>query len=292
MDIIEFINGLTPEEIEEGNRKQMEVNQKVFTEFKAAYDKGYCSLCSNALNHFDENDPCFHWFLYPDGIKKKHFEVYLNKPISFFRFDSYIRWVANLEAPFKNINDLKGEMNPAKITEYTIRYKNIEWSVNIGKTDRHGHPNSKNAEFPHFHIQMTVNGNVFLKFNDFHIPFSKEDIDMFRLIEEKSDKVVWRNTFGEGMSILEDVSILETLDSLMKSTDNNENATFNTSTQFQMPEGKTISGEMLEQIFKESKSTKIPIRHLIKKYYPDVISKTEIRPGNGVPEMKKRNKRS
>jgi hypothetical protein len=214
----------------------------------------------------------------------------LSKPIGFFRFDSYIRWMANLQAPFKNINDLKEEMKRAKVTEYTVRYKNIEWSINIGKTDRQGHLDSLNANFPHFHLQMIVDGQPFLKFNDYHIPLSKEDIATFRMIEE-SDKVVWRNTFGEGMSILEDETILEKLESLMKRTDDFENATFNTSTLIEMPEGKTMSGEMLGKIFEESKKTGTPVRHLIKKYYPEAKAITEIRPGDGVPTMKKRNKR-
>lgn len=291
MDIIDFLNSLTPEQIEEGNRRQLEENIRVLNEFKAAYKKGNCSLCYNSLNHFDERQPCFHWFLYPSGIKKKHFEKYLSYPIGFFRFDAYIRWMANLEAPFKNINDLKEEMNPAKVTEYTVKFKNIEWSINIGKTDRQGHKDSKNANFPHFHLQMTVDGRPFLNFNDFHIPLSKEDIATFRMIEEASDKVIWKNTFGEGMSILEDETMLETLDSSMRRTDDIENATFNTSTLIEFPEGKTLSGEMLGQLIEESKKTGTPLRQLIKMHFPDSKSITEIRPGDGVPAMKKRNKR-
>lgn len=290
MDIIEFINGLTPEQIEKSNKRQIEENIRVYNEFKAAYEIGNCSLCSHPLNHFDESHPCFHWFLRPDGIRKKHFDTYLRNPIGFFRFDSYIRWMANLQAPFKNINDLKAEMNTAKVAEYTVKYKNIEWSINIGKTDKQGHPDSLNANFPHFHLQMTIDGQQFIKFNDYHIPLSKEDVATFRMIEE-SDKVAWQNTFGEGMSILEDETLLEKLESTMKTTDDFENATFDTSTIIEMPEGKTISGEILGKIFEESKKTGSPIRHLIKKYYPDANTITEIRPGEGVPTIKKRTKR-
>ena len=291
MDIKDFINSLTPEQIEEGNNKQLEENRRVYEEFKAAYNKGICSLCSQPIDYFDENTPCYHWFLKPKGIKKKHFEKYLSYPIGFFRFDSYIRWIANLETPFKNINDLKEEMNPAKITEYTVRYKNIEWSVNIGKTDRQGHDNSKNANFPHFHLQMVVDGFVFLKFNDFHIPLSEEDIFNFRLIEEAPDKVLWANTFGAGMSISEDKELLEQLDSLMYRTDDWDNAPFHTSSLIQMPEGESMSEEMLNKIYKESKETGIPVRHLIKKYFPQATIVSEIRPGDGVPKISARNKR-
>lgn len=291
MNIKDFFNSLTPEQIEEGNRKQLEENQRVYNEFKAAYEKGHCSLCKKGLNFFDPEHPCFHWFLKPEGIRKKHFKKYLADPIGFFRFDSYIRWVANLEEPFKNINDLKDEMNPAKVTEYTVKYKNIEWSINIGQTDIEGHTNSKNADFPHFHIQMKVDDDVFLRFNDFHIPLSEEDIFTFTALKEASDKVVWKNSFGEGMSILEDEEVLEKLDELMKRTDDVDNATFNTGTMIQMPEGESMSGEMLDKIFKESKETGTPVRHLIKKYYPKAGIVTEIKPGDGVPQISKRNKR-
>jgi ssDNA-binding Zn-finger/Zn-ribbon topoisomerase 1 len=291
MDIREFFNSLTPEQIEEGNKKQLEENQRVYNEFKAAYKKGICSLCGKPMNSFEEDKPCFHWFLKPDGIKKKHFKKYLSTPIGFFRFDSYIRWIANIEEPFKNINDLQSEKNPAKVSEYTVKYNDIEWSINIGQKDRHGHLNSKNANFPHFHLQMKAGNNVFLRFNDFHIPLSDEDIFTFRAIEEASDKVVWRNTFGEGISILENEESIEQLDKLMKRTDDIKNATFNTSSMIELPEGVTISDEMLNKMIEESKESEIPLRHIVKKYYPESNIITEIRPGDGVPKISKRKKR-
>lgn len=291
MDIRKFVESLTPEEIEEGNKQQLEENQRVYQKFKAAYLKGNCSLCNQSLNSFEESSPCFHWFLKPKGIKKRHFEKYLAQPIGFFQFDSYIRWIANLEVPLKNINDLKDEMNPAKITEYTVRYKNIEWSINIGKTDRQGHISSKNADFPHFHLQMTIDNFPFIKFNDFHIPLSDQDVFMLRLIEEVPDKILLKNTYGAGMSILEDKEFLEEVDGLMKRTDDWDNAPFHTSTLVQMPEGETMSEETLENIFKESKETGTPVRHLVKSYYPEASIITEIRPGDGVPKISTRNKR-
>ncbi|MBA9079830.1 MULTISPECIES: hypothetical protein [Rufibacter] len=91
MDIKDFINSLTPEEIEERNNKQLEENQRVYEEFKAAYTKGIYSLDSQPIDSFKLNAPCYHWFLRPKGIKKKHFKKYLPYPIGFFRFNSYIQ---------------------------------------------------------------------------------------------------------------------------------------------------------------------------------------------------------
>lgn len=291
MNIREFYDSLTPEQIEDGNRRQLEESKQVYEKFTSAYKRGTCSLCGLSLTEFISSKPCFHWFLRPHGIKKKHFQKYLSTPIGFFRFDSYLRWIANLECPYKNINDLKCEMNPAKVVEYTIRYKKIDWSVSIGKTDRHGHPDTKNAKHPHFHIQMKVDNNVFIKFNDFHIPFSDDDIFTLRSMEEAPDKVVWRNTFGAGMSILEDDGTLKKLDKLMLRTEDTENATFNAGTLIKMPKGETMDGETISKALKESKETGIPVRHILKKYFPQASFMTEITPGDGVPGISKRTAR-
>ena len=138
---------------------------------------------------------------------------------------------------------------------------------------------------------MQINDQPFIGFNDFHIPFSKEDLFNFELLENAKDLIEFRNDFGEGISMIEDPDILKEIDNNMKLSSDEEKAAFHTRTFFKMPEGKTMSGEILEKVFQESKETKIPSRHLIKKYYPDVQIITEIFPGKGVPEMKKRNKR-
>ncbi len=291
MDIKKYFDSLTHEQIEEGNNRQLQQNKLVHKEFSEAYKKGYCSLCKHPLVDFVSSKPCYHWFLRPHGIKKKHFAKYLSTQIGFFRFDSYMRWVANLDAPFRNINDLKSEMNPAKVVEYTIRYKNIEWTINMGKTDRIGHADTQNASFPHFHLQIKVDDNVFIRFNDFHIPLSNEDIFSFRAFEEAPEKVVWRNSFGEGMSIIEDEESLVELEKLMRQTDDVEMGTFDTSTLVQMPEGEQMDGEELWKIFEESKRTGIPARHLLQKHYPQATITTEIGPGQCVPEMSKRTTR-
>jgi hypothetical protein len=76
------------------------------------------------MNSFDEGRPCFHWFTYPTGIRKKHFENYLKYPIGFFQLDSYFRWLANTEKPIANINDLKDETSSTSYLETTFKYKN------------------------------------------------------------------------------------------------------------------------------------------------------------------------
>lgn len=291
MDIREFLNNIPPEEIEKINKEQIAQNEAFYKDFKEAYKKNCCSLCGNRIDYFNKNEKCFHWFLYPTGIRKKDFADYLKQPIGYFKLESYLRWIASMETPLKNINDLSDEVSESKIKEITIRHKNIEWSLNFGSSDKAGHLDSKNANFPHFHLQMLINEQPFIGFNDFHIPFSKEDLFNLELLEKAKDLIKFRNDYGEGMSMIEEQDILLELENNMKISSDEENATFHTRTIFQLPDGKTMSGEILEKVFQESKETKIPARHLIKKYYPDVQIITEICPGKGVPEMKKRSRR-
>ena len=293
MKLRHFFDSLTPGQIEDANRIQLQENSLVYNEFKIAHINGMCSLCNESLNKFVSYKPCFHWFLRPNGIKKKHFNKYLSTPIGYFRFECYLRWMANLDKPLRNINDLKSEMSQGKEIEYTIKYKNIEWSVSIGKSDRLGHINSQNAYFPHFHIQMIHNHQPFIRFNDYHIPLSDEDIFMFQVIEEASDKIdLRRDLYGQGMSIIEDKEMLEKLDRLMTRTDNAEKGTFDITTIFKMPEGETIDVMLLNNIEKESKESGIPIRHLLNQKFPMASILTEIRPGKGVPEISKRSTRN
>jgi hypothetical protein len=44
----------------------------------------------------------------------------------------------------------------------------------------------------------------------------------------------------------------------------------------------------LSKAFKESKETGIPVRHILKKSFPQASFMTEITPGDSVPEISKR----
>ena len=122
-----FLESIPQEEIEKHHLLQAETNEKMFQEFKEALAKNMCFLCNGKIDDFDESNTCLHWFTYPKGIRKKHFENYLEKPLSFYRLDSYLRWLANTENPIVNINDLKDETSKTSFIETTIKYKNIEW---------------------------------------------------------------------------------------------------------------------------------------------------------------------
>ncbi|MCG9792666.1 hypothetical protein [Flavobacterium algicola] len=77
----------------------------------------------------------------------------------------------------------------------------------------------------------------------------------------------------------------------MKVSKDENAAPFHTTSMIQMPEGNTISREMLEKIFAESNETKTLIRHLVPKYFSEAKIVTAVSPEKSVPEMKKRTKR-
>src|ERR1017187_5621749 len=165
-DLRKFIESIPKGEIERQNHLQDERNKHVHNEFITALKTNKCFLCGKQMDTFDELKPCFHWFTYPTGIRKKHFEKYLDKPLCFFQLESYFRWLANTENPIGNINDLKDETSKTSYLEITIKYKNIEWAFSIGHTDKEGHTNSQVGYIPHYHLQMKVDNRIFLKFND------------------------------------------------------------------------------------------------------------------------------
>lgn len=289
-ELKDFINSLTPEQIEEGNRKREAENKAMFFEFSDAFSKGCCFLCGMKLDYVNPSETCFHWFLKPSAIKKKYFIEYLSEDIGFFKLESYFRWIATIEKPFSNINDLKCETSESKLLETTIKYKNIEWTLTYGKSDLEGHKDSKNANFPHFHLQMLFDGLPFIKFNDFHIPFSKDDLISIEMLKE--EKVLFRNSQAPGMSdILEDSELLEKIDKHLTVSENEEDASLNFSTMIQMPKGKTMSGDEIAEIIEKSQRTKKPVRHLMKEHFPDAIIQSSVTPADSVPEKKKRNKR-
>mgnify|MGYP003604911664 CR=1 FL=1 len=287
-DLRKYFEDLSPEYIEKKNRQQEEENKQVYEDFISNLKIGKCFLCGMNMNSFKTSAPCFHWFTYPKGIRKKHFETYLTKPLGFFQLDSYFRWLANSETFLTNINDLKDETSKTSYLESTFKYKNIEWAFSIGKTDLEGHQSARVGAEPHYHIQMKVNNLIFLKFNDFHIPFNDNDLFMIEFQNQMGDKLIKHDSYSAGISVLEDEELMEELDNIMVRSDNESTAPFNRQSIIMAPEGEAISGEIIQQALAESHRTKQPISKVIQKLMKNVKVITQIIPGEGVPEMTKR----
>ena len=176
-----------------------------------------------------------------------------------------------------------------RIFEITIKYKSIEWSFSCSPSDYKGHSSSRFANFPHYHFQMKINDKVFIKFADFHPPLSDEDLFFFEAHKAYPKKVKTEYLFGEGMDFVLSKDNIEKIFNNMKTSNNEETATFNVQTIVEPPNGKTFSGNEISELMKESKKTGVPLSKLFRKLHGKMTS--FVSPGKGVPEIKKRKRR-
>src|SRR5690606_8057584 len=160
-----FLESIPPKTILEKNKQIIDDQIAEHDLFKESLNKNICYLCKRKMNEFNKFSPYFHWFIYPNCIKKIHFKNYLNNPIYFniFNLDAYFRWIANSSKALGNINDLSSDISQTSYIETTYKYKNIQWAFSIGYSDLEGHQRSKFGSNPHYHIEMKINDNVFIK---------------------------------------------------------------------------------------------------------------------------------
>jgi len=244
------------------------------------------------MNSLNTLKPCLHWFTYPPGIRKKHFEKYFKKPLSFYRLDSYFRWLANTEKLIVNINDLKEDTSKTSYIETTIKYKNIEWAFSIGHTDKDGHPNKQYGSEPHYHFQMKVDNRMFIRFSDFHIKFTDDDLFYMELLEQAGDEIKHVHTFGEGIGLIEDEDNLKLLYEKMVVAEDESSAPYRRQTIVTSSIGKPIKGELIGKAIEESKRTKEPVGKILERLLSEANSEakvvTVITPSENVPNMTKR----
>lgn len=281
--IIKWARTLTPEEIDEGNRKSREASEKEYEEFKAAFEKDMCYICGKPLKTMSSEYPCIHWLLRRGKFRKKDFK-HIIKNFNYLRINSYLRWVANQEKFMRNINDLKDEKDPSKLIETTIKYKHIEWSFSCSNEDYKGHEGTQ-ANYPHYHFQMRINNQRFINFSDFHIPFSEEDIFGLTMIHD----VGAIESYGPGGIGLELGFSLEPEDIIRHSsvTEKEEEAVYNISTMAQFKD--RITGEEIQSLFEESKRTGKTMPQLFSEYGAEVQS--IISPHESLPKISKRSGR-
>jgi hypothetical protein len=282
--IKEWFKKLTPEVIQEGNRIEQEISEKDYTAFKTAFETGICHICGLPFKTISTERPCVHWLIRECKFRKKDFSLIYEK-FDYFRINAFLRWVANKEKFMRNINNLKEEKDPSKLIETTIKYKHIDWSFSCSLEDYKGHI-GKQSNFPHYHFQMRINGQQFINFSDYHIPFTEEDLFKLTLIHELG-AIESYGTGGagldEGFNIDPEYIVKHT-----KVSENEVDGIYHFSTMAKFRDG--ISGDKIYQLFEESKKTGRTITQLLIEHGGDVTS--IISPHDSLLEISKRSGRS
>ena len=279
---------LSKKELMRINEKEMADAKRDFENFKIALEKGQCCFCTDSMESFHEDKPCFHWLLRPEGCKKVHIGQLLEQSrIGFFRITSFLRWLANTEIIGANINNLTDEISSSKKIELTIKYKNFEWSFSCSPSDFEGHNGRIQGTLPHYHFAMKIEGQGFIRFGDFHALFTNEDLFNFKAIEVGVMK--WQEIYGASSQDLMDIFEPEKLLDTMVSVAEPEKSAFHLQTMITAEPGKTISGELLIEMLQEGKDRGLPIARIAKER--ELKAQTIISPGEGIPKMFKRKSR-
>jgi hypothetical protein len=204
---------------------------------------------------------------------------------------AFLRSIANEEAFARNINDLRDE-GTGKLVELTIRYQGYEWSFSCGENDLLGHTSShEDSRQPHFHFQMRVNRQAFIRFNNFHVQLSHADIALLEAMRIAPNLVKPTFSGGPGM---EELLKKETLEKLVMSgvsiPDKEAEAPIRLSSIMMAKPGTTISGDKLADLIQEAKEKRVTVTSLLPKLQ-SVSIQTIVTPGPGVVEQTPRSGR-
>jgi hypothetical protein len=278
----QIFESMSLEGIEEINKKNDEEHQRQATEFKAGYEKGICYLCGKPFKTISKDNPCLHWLLRQCKFRKKDFAKIYSK-YGYGNIAAFIRWCANQERLQSSINDLKEEKSVRKVLSYTVKWKNIEWTFDCSKNDFSGHEGTS-INYPHYHFQMRIDGKQFINFNDFHVPFTDEDVFVLKNSIEQGD---WfKQNFGAiGSGMQEAVSLDPELALEHMSNAEEEDATYHLSTMIEAID-KPIPGELIDEIRQESIDTGKSMTLIAKEKLKDIaVVKTVISPADSIPDI-------
>lgn len=286
--IAEKLAALSPDDLDRISQENVDRTLEEHEEFKASFAIGHCYICDHTTTSFSKKRPCLHWFLKPKGFKKNDV-LAVAELFGFFQIQTYLRWVANTKGFAKHINDFPEENSGTKIIELTIRYQNLEWSFSCGESDYQGHQTSQHAKYPHYHLQMHVDQRPLIKFSDFHIPFSENDILSIETKRKLPHLVQHKFPGGEGMSEVLNDQTLEALVADSQSTNSEDDAALHLDTIVMADEGTTISGDDLYNIFQEAKAKGVTVASLMHKLpINNASTRVFVTPGPGVVEQAQR----
>jgi hypothetical protein len=288
--LAELITSAPTEAREKFHQRQQAAVDAEHQAFKRAYDQRNCYLCGDPLTSFDEGKPCAHWLLNPEGFRKKRHFALVTEKYGFHQLQSFLRWLAAQDGGPKNINDLPEE-GTDKLREVTIRYKDLEWSFSCARNDFDGH-GSGSHQSPHYHFQMRHGNRIVIRYNDFHVPFSDQDI-LEISAEMASPDLRRRWSHGEGMK---DVFRPEAIDAMLNAGGFNPTGEGGGDVHFdyfiKADEGTTMSGDDIYALIEEAKASGVSLGTLLRRgKLPNVTVETYATPGPGVVEQKSRSGR-
>jgi len=289
-----YLNQMSEEEIQKMYEAQRKEYDDEYLRFTQGYKNSKCYFCNCTFDTYDRNNPCLHWLLRICAFRKKDFRLIIDQ-FNFHQLSAYLRWVSNIEHGVKNINDLKEESIEKKIFETTIKWKNIEWTLDCSQSDFDGHGKSK-ADYPHWHFQMKVDDLQFINFNDYHIPFTKDDI--VKLSLHKDEESNFSHSFGYGGSGMQDAmdNLDLDFDSHMQnamSASNPEDGVFHIQSVITAPDGG-ISGEKIDEALAMSKKTGKTLAHCFNEVLKDNEKSSItsiISPADTIPDIARRGSR-
>lgn len=270
---------LTPEQISINNHLELERVRCEHKNFVTAFEHDGCYLCGNSISSFSSQKPCVHWLLKPNGFKKKHFSL-IYALFDCFQILAYLRWVANYGYPFRDINNLVDEHSGKKKIDLTIHFKNLKWSFSCSDSDSIGHPGASSGNIPHYHFQMRIQDRPFIKYNDFHVPLSREDQLKLHIMSHKGGLLRHCFSFGEGMQeLLNEIEPNALIANAIPA--NVEDAALHIQTIVMANEGQPIKGEEIGALLREASERGVSVASLVHKLGGKRI--TLIEPGAGVP---------
>ncbi|WP_291441618.1 hypothetical protein [Acidovorax sp.] len=276
-----FLRSLSPEQIEEGNRRDQAEHERQVSEFRKAYAEGRCYLCGEPFDQMRTAHPCTHWLLRRCRFKKKDF-LSIAERYDYHNIAAFLRWCANEESMLRNINDLESEKSDRKIISYTVRWKNIEWTFDCTENDMRGHGTGASS-LPHYHFQMRIDGRQFINFNEFHVPLSDRDLFNLSLREEPNI----HHSFGAAGSGMQDAVSVDA-DLVLEHTApsvNEDEATYHFSTVIESLD-RPLSGDELHEIIEEAKRTNKSFAFVAQKRLQGrARMQTVISPADSVPDI-------
>jgi hypothetical protein len=281
---------------EESIRHHLNQQRAYETEHKAflnAYNEDKCYMCGKPFASISSNQACLHWLLRRCKFKKKDFEKVYER-FDFYQISAYLRWVSFAESGAKNINNLKEESSERKKFEVTIKWKNIEWTLDCSHNDFSGHAGSK-TNMPHWHFQMRIDGNQFIKFGDYHIPFSKNDL--LKLHLEADPDSGFEHNFGYGGKGMQEVmdGIADDFEGHMEhaiSAADPDDGSVRIHSMIMADGG--ISGEKINEALEMHRITGKTLQYCFSKVLEseeNISIKSIVSPAESVPEIAKRTER-